>query len=71
MKIAVCLKQVVTRDWPLRVAESGAWVRDTDATFEMNEPDAYALEEALRLKERHGDGRSGGLLCRPGACGRR
>ena len=54
MKIAVCIKQVVTRDWPLRVADSAAWVRDDDAGFEMNEPDAYALEEALRLKERHG-----------------
>ena len=53
MKIAVCLKQVVTRDWPLRVDEAGHWVRDRDASFEMNEPDAYALEEALRLKERH------------------
>ncbi len=54
MTIAVCIKQVVTRDWPLRAAESAAWVRDDDAGFEMNEPDAYALEEALRLKERHG-----------------
>ena len=54
MKIAVCVKQVVTRDWPLRVDEAGGWVRDRDASFEMNEPDAYALEEALRLKERHG-----------------
>ena len=54
MKIAVCIKQVVTRDWPLRAAESATWVRDDDASFEMNEPDAYALEEALRLKERHG-----------------
>ncbi len=53
MKIAVCIKQVVTRDWPLRAAESATWVRDDDASFEMNEPDAYALEEALRLKERH------------------
>ena len=54
MKIAVCIKQVVTRDWPLRIDESAAWVRDADASFEMNEPDAYALEEGLRLKERHG-----------------
>lgn len=54
MKIAVCIKQVVARDWPLRAAESATWVRDDDAAFEMNEPDAYALEEALRLKERHG-----------------
>lgn len=54
MKIAVCIKQVVTRDWPLRIDETAAWVRDGDASFEMNEPDAYALEEGLRLKERHG-----------------
>ena len=54
MKIAVCVKQVVTREWPLRVDEVRTWVQDRDASFEMNEPDAYALEEALRLKERHG-----------------
>jgi electron transfer flavoprotein beta subunit len=54
MKIAVCIKQVVTREWQLRVGESGTWIRDGDASFELNEPDAYALEEALRLKEKHG-----------------
>ena len=54
MKIAVCIKQVVTREWPLRVAESRTWVRDHDASWELNEPDAYALEEALRLREKHG-----------------
>ncbi len=54
MKIAVCIKQVVTREWPLRVSDAGTWIRDSDASFELNEPDAYALEEALRLKEQHG-----------------
>ena len=54
MKIAVCIKQVPSRDWQPRVNEARTWVRDEDATFEMNEPDAYALEEGLRLKERHG-----------------
>ena len=54
MKIAVCIKQVPSRDWHPRVNEAGTWVRDEDAAFEMNEPDAYALEEGLRLKERHG-----------------
>jgi len=54
MKIAVCIKQVVTREWQLRVNESRTWIRDSDASFELNEPDAYALEEALRLKEKHG-----------------
>ena len=54
MKIAVCIKQVVTREWQLRVNESKTWIRDNDASWEPNEPDAYALEEALRLKEKHG-----------------
>jgi electron transfer flavoprotein beta subunit len=54
MKIAVCIKQVITREWQLRVNETHSWVRDQDASFELNEPDAYALEEALRLKEKHG-----------------
>ncbi|HUF46674.1 MAG TPA: electron transfer flavoprotein subunit beta/FixA family protein, partial [Vicinamibacterales bacterium] len=54
MRIAVCIKQVVTREWQVRIAESKTWVRDQDASWELNEPDAYALEEALRLKEQHG-----------------
>src|SRR5215213_4807413 len=54
MKIAVCIKQVVTREWQLRVNDQCTWIRDADASFELNEPDAYALEEALRLKEKHG-----------------
>jgi len=53
MKIAVCIKQVVTREWQLRVNDAKTWIRDQDASFELNEPDAYALEEALRLKEQH------------------
>src|SRR6187200_127235 len=53
MKIAVCVKQVVTREWQLRVNDQKIWIRDQDASFELNEPDAYALEEALRLKEKH------------------
>ena len=54
MQIAVCLKQVVTRDAPVRVDDAKTWIRDQDASFELNEPDAYALEAALRLKEQHG-----------------
>jgi electron transfer flavoprotein beta subunit len=54
MKIAVCIKQVITREWQIRVNDAKNWIRDQDATFELNEPDAYALEEALRLKEKHG-----------------
>ena len=54
MNISVCIKQVPTRDWQPRLNEARTWIREQDATYEMNEPDAYALEEALRLKERHG-----------------
>src|SRR5213592_1962074 len=54
MKIAVCIKQVPTRDWQPRLNDTKTWIRESDATFEMNEPDAYALEESLRLKEKHG-----------------
>ena len=54
MKIAVCLKQVPARDWQPRVNEQKTWVRDQDATFELNEPDAYALEAGLRLREQLG-----------------
>ena len=54
MKIIVCVKQVPAKDAPLAMAEAGAWIKETDIGFEMNEPDAYALEEALRLKEKHG-----------------
>jgi len=54
MRVAVCIKQVVTREWQVRVNDAKTWVRDQDASWELNEPDAYALEEALRLKEKHG-----------------
>ena len=54
MKIAVCIKQVPTREWQPRIDETGRGVREQDGSFEMNEPDAYALEEALRLREKHG-----------------
>ncbi|HYB96389.1 MAG TPA: electron transfer flavoprotein subunit beta/FixA family protein [Vicinamibacterales bacterium] len=54
MKIAVCIKQVPTREWQPRLNDDKTWVRDQDVSYEMNEPDAYALEEALRLREKHG-----------------
>ena len=52
MKIIVCIKQVPAKDAPLSI--SGNWIKESDIGFEMNEPDSYALEEALRLKEKHG-----------------
>jgi electron transfer flavoprotein beta subunit len=52
MKIIVAVKQVPERDAPMRIA--GKWIEEADLQFAMNEPDAYALEEALQLKEKHG-----------------
>jgi len=54
MKIIVAIKQVPMRDSPLHPAASGKWIDEADLSFEINEPDAYALEEALQLKEKHG-----------------
>jgi electron transfer flavoprotein beta subunit len=52
VKILVCMKQVPQKDAPLKLNESGTWIRE-DLSYEVNEPDAYALEEALRQKEKH------------------
>jgi electron transfer flavoprotein beta subunit len=54
MKILVAIKQVPVRDSPLAANSSGRWIQEANLSFEINEPDAYALEEALQLKEKHG-----------------
>src|SRR5450755_1696009 len=54
MKIVVAIKQVPARDSQLRIASSGRWIDDSDLSYEVNEPDAYALEAGLQLKEKHG-----------------
>jgi electron transfer flavoprotein beta subunit len=47
------MKQVPQKDAPLKLNESGTWIRE-DVSYEVNEPDAFALEEALRQKEKNG-----------------
>jgi electron transfer flavoprotein beta subunit len=54
MKIIVAIKQVPERDAQVRINASGKWIEEADLQYALNEPDAYALEEALRLKEQHG-----------------
>src|SRR5579859_637600 len=54
MKIIVCIKQVPERDAQVPIDSSGKWIEESDLQFAMNESDAYALEEALQLKEKHG-----------------
>src|SRR5256712_13471629 len=40
----------------LIINETKTWIKDQDLTFVASEADNYALEEALRLKEKHGGG---------------
>ena len=56
MKIVVAIKQVPERDAQIRVAADGKWIDESDLSYTINEPDAYALEEALQLKEKNGAG---------------
>jgi electron transfer flavoprotein beta subunit len=51
MKILVCLKQVPHKDARLDVAADGSWIQDDNIKFEINQYDAFALEEALRIKD--------------------
>ncbi len=54
MKIIVAIKQVPERDAQVRIDAAGKWIEEADIQYAMNESDAYALEEALQLKEKHG-----------------
>ena len=54
MKILVAIKQVPARDSALKPDAAGRWIETADLNHEINEPDAYALEAALQLKEQHG-----------------
>ena len=56
MKIIVFMKQVVNKDAILRINKDATWIEESDVSYEVNESDGYALEEALRLKEKHGGG---------------
>jgi electron transfer flavoprotein beta subunit len=52
MKIIVAIKQVPDRDSPIRIDATGKGIDESDLQYALNEPDAYALEEALQLKEK-------------------
>jgi electron transfer flavoprotein beta subunit len=54
MKILVSIKQVPARDSQLKVAVGQRWIESGDLSYEINEPDAYALEAALQFREKHG-----------------
>ena len=52
MKIVVAIKQVPSRDSQLKINAAGKWIEASDLSYEINEPDAYALESALQLREK-------------------
>ena len=54
MKIIVAIKQVPERDAQVRIDAAGKWIEEAGLQWALNESDAYALEEALQLKEKHG-----------------
>jgi electron transfer flavoprotein beta subunit len=54
MKIVVAIKQVPERDAQVRIDSTSKWIEEGDMQWALNESDAYALEEALQLKEKHG-----------------
>jgi electron transfer flavoprotein beta subunit len=53
MKIISCIKPVPDPASRLAINENKTWIKDQDLTFVASEADNYALEEALRLKEKH------------------
>jgi electron transfer flavoprotein beta subunit len=56
MKTIVLMKQVANKDAILRINKDATWIEEGDLSFEVNESDGYALEEALRIKEKVGSG---------------
>ena len=56
MKIAVLVKQVVGSESSLEISSDNRWVDQSNATFVMNPPDSYAIEEAMNIKEKIGEG---------------
>jgi len=54
MRIIVAIKQVPERDAQVRIDAAGKWIEEAGLQWALNESDAYALEEALQLKEKHG-----------------
>ena len=52
MKIAVLVKQVVGSESALEISQDQKWIDNSSATFVMNPPDNYAIEEAMLIKEK-------------------
>ena len=53
MKIIVCIKQVPDTEARIRVDDSGAGINESDLNWVVSPYDELAIEEALKLKEKH------------------
>jgi electron transfer flavoprotein beta subunit len=56
MKILVCIKQIPDMESSFKPNQEGVWYSETDLAWRMNEYDEYAVEEAVRLREKLGEG---------------
>lgn len=54
MNIIACIKQVPDTEAQIRVKADGSGIDETGIKWVMNAYDEYGVEEALRLKEKHG-----------------
>ncbi len=56
MKLLVCIKQVPDLESRFKPDAAGLWYNETDLAFRMNEYDEYAVEQAVQLREKLGEG---------------
>ena len=56
MKLLVCIKQVPDLESRFKANTEGVWYNEADLAFRMNEYDEYAVEQAVQLREKLGDG---------------
>lgn len=56
MKLLVCIKQVPDLESRFKPDSAGVWYNEADLAFRMNEYDEYAVEQAVQLREKLGEG---------------
>lgn len=54
LNVVVCLKQIPNPDLQFQVSADGKDIKRDALTYKVNGADEYALEEAVRLREKHG-----------------
>lgn len=54
LSIVVCLKQIPNPDLQFQIAPDGLDIKRDSLNYKINGTDEYALEEAVRLKEKNG-----------------